>query len=283
MIRANNSNREYIQLWRPPLAKGIELYSARLVAHTFGKHFHEEYTFGINDAGLGSFWCRGTKQVAGPKTLNLLAPGEVHTGAAALREGWTYRNMYVAPCVIKDLARQCDWQLRGLPGFHASLVADGEAWIVMDRLFRILDSRPSRLAADTALLGALRLVSERFADQRPPQRSSSANRTATAKARRYLEEHYRDEIHLDDLAEAAGVSSYYLIRCFREEFGLPPHAYQLQIRLQRAKADLRSDTSITDIAIKHGFFDQSHFCRHFKRAFGLTPGQYREGNIVQDE
>jgi AraC-like DNA-binding protein len=43
-----------------------------------------------------------------------------------------------------------------------------------------------------------------------------------------------------------------------------------------------SDRSLAEIALRHGFFDQSHFHRNFKRAFGITPGQYRKGNSVQD-
>ena len=66
---------------------------ARLLCHSFGKHFHEDFTIGINDAGAGAFWCRGATHLAEPKTLNLLAPGEVHTGAAAAPEGWTYHNI----------------------------------------------------------------------------------------------------------------------------------------------------------------------------------------------
>jgi AraC-like DNA-binding protein len=81
---------------------------------------------------------------------------------------------------------------------------------------------------------------------------------------------------LDELAAVGSLSPYYLIRRFQRELGLPPHAYQLQIRLQRAKADLQSDASLAGVAIKHGFFDQSHFHRHFKRAFGVSPGRYRE-------
>ena len=50
---ATTSN-EYIRLWRPPDVEAVELYAARLRCHSFGKHFHEDFTIGINDAGAGA-------------------------------------------------------------------------------------------------------------------------------------------------------------------------------------------------------------------------------------
>src|SRR5207249_4910810 len=147
----------------------------------------------------------------------------------------------------------------------------------------ILSSPHSRLESEATLLASLGLVFERFADRRPPACRIAGRCGAIAKAREYLEDRYSDDISLDELAAVGSLSHYYLIRRFQRELGLPPQAYQLQIRLQRAKADLQSDAPLAGIAIKHGFFDQSHFHRHFKRAFGITPGQYRQGNFVQDE
>jgi AraC-like DNA-binding protein len=253
-----------------------------LLSHSYGKHFHEEYTIGINDAGLGSFRCRGANQMAGPKSLNLLAPGEVHTGAAAGNEGWTYRNIYVALSVIERIARQLDEKQGSRPWFRQSIARDHRVWSAIDQAFHVLQSRHSRLESDTVLLASLCLLLERFADWPPAQRRVDKHTAVVAKIRLYLEERYRDDVSLDELASAVGISPPYLIRCFQKEVGLPPHAYQLQLRLQRAKADLRSASPIADVAIQHGFFDQSHFHRHFKRAFGITPGQYRQGNFVQD-
>ena len=273
---------EYIRLWRPPNTTGVELYSARLFFHSYGKHFHDQYTIGINDAGLGSFWCRGANQQAVPRSVNLLGPGEVHTGAATTDKGWTYRNVYLAPALVEAVARQLEWRSSATPSFSLSVARDDCVWGAADRLFWALHSPQSRLETDTAMLETLRLLFERFGDCRPAKDRCSDNDHAVERARRYLKEHYRDAVSLEELAVAARVSSFYLVRCFRRHVGLPPHAYQLQLRLQSAKAELKSDASLAEIALKHGFFDQSHFHRHFKRTFGVSPGRYRQGNFVQD-
>lgn len=86
---------------------------------------------------------------------------------------------------------------------------------------------------------------------------------------------------MEDLSANAGVSPSYLIRCFRRQHGIPPHAYQLQVRLQRAKSELSKGVGVASVAVSNGYFDPSHYHRHFKRAFEVTPGEYRNVNSVQ--
>lgn len=63
---------------------------------------------------------------------------------------------------------------------------------------------------------------------------------------------------------------------FKNTTGEIPHPYLLRVRLERAFEALRkADVSIARIAADFGFFDQSHFTRHFKRRFGLTPAKLR--------
>ena len=58
---------------------------------------------------------------------------------------------------------------------------------------------------------------------------------------------------------------------------MPPHAFQLQIRLTRAKRLLLQGMPVSAVATETGFFDLSHFTRHFKRHVGVTPGSYVTG------
>ena len=67
-------------------------------------------------------------------------------------------------------------------------------------------------------------------------------------------------------------------RGFSAHHGLPPHAYDLCRRIALAQQALRMGrTDLTKLAVDHGFVDQSHFIRHFKRLVGVTPSQYRNG------
>jgi AraC-like DNA-binding protein len=71
------------------------------------------------------------------------------------------------------------------------------------------------------------------------------------------------------------LSPFHLLRVFRAAVGLPPHAYQIQLRVARAKELLRAGMPIAAVAVEVGFVDQSHLTRHFKRLVGVPPGRYR--------
>ncbi len=64
------------------------------------------------------------------------------------------------------------------------------------------------------------------------------------------------------------------MRVFRQETGLPPHTYLIQLRINQAKAHLQAGETIAEVAAATGFSDQSHLTRRFKRIVGVTPGQY---------
>jgi AraC-like DNA-binding protein len=79
---------------------------------------------------------------------------------------------------------------------------------------------------------------------------------------------------LEELADAAALSKYYLLRAFQRAFGLTPHGYQMQLRLARARRLVESGRAISFAAYDAGFADQSHLTRRFRDYFGLTPAVY---------
>ncbi len=88
----------------------------------------------------------------------------------------------------------------------------------------------------------------------------------------YIQDNLMSDLSLDVIAREAGLSACYFARLFAEAFGVPPHQYVIQARIERAKA-LMTDSGLSpgDAARLTGFADQSHFTRHFKRLAGVTP------------
>ena len=83
-----------------------------------------------------------------------------------------------------------------------------------------------------------------------------------------------DEISLELLSELTNLSPYYLLRLFKKEVGSTPHIYLTQRRIKKAKQFLTEGDSLSEVAYKTGFVDQSHFTNRFKTIVGMTPGQY---------
>ncbi|HKO46268.1 MAG TPA: AraC family transcriptional regulator, partial [Polyangiaceae bacterium] len=88
------------------------------------------------------------------------------------------------------------------------------------------------------------------------------------------------DIDLETLASRVGLSRFRALRAFKRRYGLPPHAYQLCLRVMRARRLLLAGASPADVAAQFGFADQSHFNRHFKRILGVTPMRYAEADAA---
>ena len=92
----------------------------------------------------------------------------------------------------------------------------------------------------------------------------------------HIERHFTESHNMASLARMAGMTERSLLRTFHLATGTSPHNYLLQLRINRAAADLRnSDKQITEIAFDVGFNDSNYFTRQFKKRMGLTPQEYR--------
>lgn len=97
----------------------------------------------------------------------------------------------------------------------------------------------------------------------------------------YVEENLRADLHIDDLARAAGVSPPHLHALCRTHLGTTPHQYLIGRRLQAARILLAGgDHQVKAIAREVGFGSVEVFCRTFRKNLGMTPTQYREKHAV---
>ena len=93
-----------------------------------------------------------------------------------------------------------------------------------------------------------------------------------------LHERYTENVTLAELAAAAALSRFHLVRSFTALYGMSPHAYQVQLRVKQACRLLRTGATCAGTASAVGFADQSHLARHFRRVMGVAPRQYAQAH-----
>lgn len=93
----------------------------------------------------------------------------------------------------------------------------------------------------------------------------------------YIHSYYSADISIDDICSLVSLNRYYFIRLFKECTGRTPYDYLISVRLEEAKALLeKNQHSVEEAAGLCGFVSTSHFISSFRKAFGLTPGQYKK-------
>ncbi|WP_158738027.1 AraC family transcriptional regulator [Alteribacillus sp. YIM 98480] len=93
----------------------------------------------------------------------------------------------------------------------------------------------------------------------------------------HIENFFKEEISLEQLAKQSNLSVYYFVRMFKVITGSSPYQYILDYRIQYAKNQLKSsDNSIENIAFDSGFNSLSHFITTFKKRTHITPNKFRK-------
>jgi len=272
MAKAFNDAAYY---WRSPLLPDAELLTAEYYEQEFAPHWHEGYSIPVIHDGAQTYQYRRALRLAAAGGIAAINPGEVHTGERASEHGWAYRAFYPSAQWMQHLASDIAGRQVDMPWLPDESVRDREVAARLLRAHRLLETGVDLLAAQTALTTAFALLISRHARTRPAVPALKADDARVSAMQARLAEGLAEPLTLNQLADAVGLSPFHAARLFSASVGMPPHAWRNQLRLSRALGMLRQGISVTDVAAATGFTDQSHFTRHFKRAYGVPPGRWQ--------
>ncbi len=260
---------------RDPEFQHIEARFSQYTSDAFKKHTHETYAVGVIVQGTGKYFYIDRTHVIQAGMVALINPGEVHACNPSADAAWSYRMLYIALDLMGDIAGEL-WDLEApAPKLAPPIVKDRELFHLFEQLYLVFAESDGRLEKDTRTHDALTYLLTHYSGQHTPARLPEPTDVPTQRAYDYLMEHLTENIALQHLASEAGLSAYHLLRAFRERYGLPPHAFQIQQRINVAKRMLAGGVSIIEVAFELGFTDQSHFSKTFKTLVGATPRQYQ--------
>jgi AraC-like DNA-binding protein/quercetin dioxygenase-like cupin family protein len=270
-----------LRILRPVEIKSLELRVGTSFRHSYPRHWHDEFFISAITAGAGHFSYGGKDHIATPGTLVLLSPGEVHTHHDC-SSGRSFRSLHLTPSFMTYVESELLQRPGSLANFQSTLISDPGTAELFLKLHTSLERSVTRLHHETLILSFFTRLSRHLNRQPCKVGVASRERVAVRSAVQFLHDHYEQAISLRDLAAHCNLSPYYFHRMFSRATGMPPHAYQIQLRIMRAKSLLKQ-WPIASVSALTGFFDQSHFTRQFKHLVGVTPAQYAgQGKKVQD-
>ncbi|MCX5812487.1 MAG: AraC family transcriptional regulator [Proteobacteria bacterium] len=262
----------------------LEFLHATFILHSFPRHTHETFAIGVIERGVQATYYGGSTHIATAGDICLVNPGEVHTGFSPHESGWTYRVFYPDASLLQRTAEAACVLGRRLPHFPSPIIKDQPLSQNILLFLKLLEESDVSLERESLLLSVLTQMIQRHADAGEGRAAYwKKKRCAVKTVLEYLDAHFTENVTLSELTDITDMSEFHLLRLFRGEVGLPPHAYLIQKRINYAKNLLSQRLTIAQTALEAGFTDQSHFTRRFKKIMGITPGQYcRNSNIVQE-
>ena len=262
---------ESAKYWTTPALAGGNLLTARFREQRFGRHWHDTYVIALILSGAQQYWYRGRWCTAPRGTLVVINPGEVHTGESGTASGWAYRAFYPTTDWTRDLRSTPASRAHSLPWFPETPIDDKALVQRLTAAHRLLERGEDLLEAETRLLSAWDCLVGGYAMDRSPLAYLSRDPARVACMQSRLADDPTEAMTLTRLGADVGLSPWHAARIFAQGVGMPPHAWRNQLRVVRAIGLLRDGASVAEASTAVGFFDQSHFTRHFKRAYGVPP------------
>jgi AraC-like DNA-binding protein len=250
--------------WRPPVPGISEVFHAHIVGYRYPTHCHDTWAVLIVDAGGIHYDLDTRHHGAAGSTVTILPPGVPHNGYPSPRFGqFRKRELYLAGDFLPS-------HLIG-PAVESSTFHDRELRAAVSRLHARLVT-PEQLDVEARLA----VIADRFRRHLVPGTPAfpEPEPVLAHRLRAFLDAHLTAKITLADAADRFDRTVPHLVRSFRRQFGITPHAYLTGARIDLARKLLLRGEPPARVAAEVGFHDQAHLTRHFKRHVSVPPAQY---------
>lgn len=260
---------ERLEFFRPAALPGTEMMAVYDSGRAW-RMYHERYALCVCHKAAARARYRGREDMITDGAVVVREPGETHSNTYVGKPA-EFKVMFVEPRLVAEAARELGGA--GPPHFPALLNGHGpDLYPALDGLCSAIEARAEPLEQQSrfaAVVAGLLQHAGRAVVSGPKH-----GKRAVEGARTYLRERFSEAVSLQELSAVSGLSRFHLVHAFTREWGLAPHAFQIHVRIERARSLLREGMPAVEVAAHVGFSDQSQLTRHFKRITHVTPSEY---------
>lgn len=247
--------------------------------HKFGPYIRRNYVLHVIVSGFGNYVYHGVNYRMGAGHAFLVTPGIETVYYADKDEPWHYSwigfHGYRSEEFIHNMGFTATKPVIDIK--NPKLISNSILDILKYSTLMVTDE----LRRKGHLLETLALLTENNDDyltgfnNRTVKNSKYVNMTIE-----YLRTHFNEKIHVDQIAKNIGITRSYLTHIFKDQIGISPQEFLINIRLTTASALLKkSDEPIYEVAISCGYDDSLAFSKAFKKKFGVSPKDYRKSDV----
>lgn len=268
---------ERIDLWyERQLLEGMDVLRSNCCSHRYSAHAHESFVVAAFSGGAQKYRIGKTQGVALPGTVMIIPCGEIHTGESALKNGsWSYSAFYPGPEIFERMSEHIFGHTRGSLDFGSSfLIEDEELALNIVQAATITLESIDLLEKQEVVQGVFDILIKRYSLRDGSRPSLSIPNAPIQKSIEYIADNIYNQLSIHEISKISGLSDYHFMRLFKSKINMTVHQFVTYRRLQKARALLIDGMPVASVGPSVGFYDQSHFTRHFRRAYGVTPYRY---------
>ncbi|WP_428024541.1 AraC family transcriptional regulator [Arcobacter sp.] len=243
----------------------------------YKKHFHDTFSLGINEQGLSVYTNNDKVYTLDDSSgLSIVNPYAVHSCNSCTEVLNIYYMLYLDIAWCRDIQKSIDDRVSDFVNIPVDILDDKAFYNEYLSLCKFLFSDNHILDKEDVLIDFFIRFFSLFLDKSEvPTINKEYDEIVL-----FLQKNYKENISIEELSKIFNLNPYYIIRLFKSKINLTPHAFLINLKINRAKELLQEGTSIVDTALECGFFDQSHFHKNFVKIVATTPKEYRL-NFVQ--
>lgn len=231
---------------------------------------HDAYTVSFVRSGAFGYERRGQTHELVPGAVMVGRMGDEYVCSHDHTCGDECLSVHLTPAGLDALGLTTDaWRVSAVP-------PQPDLMVSAELMQAAVTGRSTVGVDEAALMFAMRFASVVSDTTVEPGAASARDRRRAVEAARWIDAHSTEDIALESLAAAAGLSLFHFLRVFAQVLGVTPHQYLVRCRLRHAARLLADDDRpVTDVALDVGFADLSNFVRTFHRAAGASPRDFR--------
>lgn len=269
-------SKDHVSYYRPDDIPGMVLGEAHFTDFSFEPHFHLDYHIGLIADGAQRQRFAGQNGVLGAGRISIMPPGEIHTGTPENNSAYSLRSFRVTPALLDSLAEEFSGVSQTL-ALRPDIVEAPQLSQYLTTLHQHMTQKTFTAghSFDEQYLAMLEPLFVELKVAKRAERISGLSHSHWQQIEEYCYAHLAEKISLSTLAGICGLNRFQFLRYFSQRTGMTPYAWLKRLRLEVACGWLnKPGRSIADIATSVGFYDQSHFNRAFRQAFGVAPSTY---------
>lgn len=231
--------------------------------HAYKDHLHEELSIGLVERGATNLNVNGKDYYIKAKEAIIIYPFVTHRCQPIDLNNWQFTMIFISENLYRDILDLNKTRVIGIKKLN------NEDY---QRINTILDTIKGNISTMEKEEKIISMLADIFINCEINIDLITDRQLKEIKD--YIKTNFLEQLKLEEMEKTLGLNKFRIIRSFKNSCNTTPAAYQLQLRVNYGKHLIEENSNLAEVALTSGFYDQAHFTKEFKKAYGITPKQY---------